>query len=61
MICIYIIIYKRNKQIKFYIEKKFQEDPKFKNLKCIFSGIDVPGEGEHKLLSYIRNISSKCN
>ncbi|CAK76108.1 unnamed protein product (macronuclear) [Paramecium tetraurelia] len=50
-----------NQQIKFYIERKYSEDPKFKNLKIIFSGCDVPGEGEHKLLSFIRNLQCDPN
>ncbi|CAD8183733.1 unnamed protein product [Paramecium pentaurelia] len=50
-----------NQQIKFYIERKYSEDPKFKNLKIIFSGCDVPGEGEHKLLSFIRNMQFDPN
>jgi len=29
-------------------------DPLFKNLKCIFSDAYIPGEGEHKLLDFVR-------
>lgn len=46
----------RNRQIRFFIERKYVEDPKYAKLKVIFSGSDVPGEGEHKLLSFIRNL-----
>lgn len=43
-----------NKHMKFYIERKFNEE--WKDLKVIFSGTDVPGEGEHKIMEYIRNL-----
>lgn len=43
-----------NEQLKFFIAKKYNEDEKWKNLRVIFSGSNVPGEGEHKILSYMR-------
>lgn len=45
-----------NEKIKFFIIKKLNEDRRWKHLKIIFSGSDVPGEGEHKILEFIRNI-----
>ena len=41
-------------QLHFFIKRKFLEDPAWKNLKVKFSGGDVPGEGEHKILEHIR-------
>jgi len=29
-------------------------DPRFKDLKCILSDANIPGEGEHKMLHFIR-------
>jgi 5'-3' exonuclease len=38
------------------VQRKIHEDEKWKKIKVIFSGSDVPGEGEHKILDYIRNM-----
>lgn len=51
----------RNQQVKFYISRKIHEDPKWKNVKIIFSGSDVPGEGEHKILEFIRNTMTEAS
>lgn len=40
--------------MEFFIAKKIQEDDHWKSLNIIFSSSNVPGEGEHKILSYIR-------
>ena len=49
--------------IKNYIleQKKVNED--WMNIEVLLSGSDVPGEGEHKILEYIRNykLSEKYN
>ena len=37
-----------------FIERKVQEDPQWGKLKIIFSGPNVPGEGEHKIMQFIR-------
>jgi 5'-3' exoribonuclease 1 len=37
------------KELEFFVIRKFAEDPNFKNVQVIFSGPDVPGEGEHKV------------
>ena len=42
-----------------YIEEKRKNNTKndeiWKNINILFTGSDVPGEGEHKILEYIRN------
>ncbi len=40
--------------IKYFIRKKIKEDPAWRNLKIIFSGHEIPGEGEHKIMEHIR-------
>lgn len=41
-------------QIEFFIKWKFASDPNWKDLDVIVSGADVPGEGKHKILNYLR-------
>lgn len=45
--------------IKYLIRKKLKEDPLWKNLNVIFSGHEVPGEGEHKIMTHIREMKSQ--
>ncbi|CAD8062450.1 unnamed protein product [Paramecium sonneborni] len=52
-------MYELNEQIKFFIHRKFKEDQKYNNLQVIFSGSDVPGEGEHKILEFMRAIKNQ--
>jgi 5'-3' exoribonuclease 1 len=42
--------------IKYFIQKKMAEDELWKKLKVVYSGHEVPGEGEHKILAYIRSM-----
>lgn len=41
-------------QVKFFIQRKIHEDQAWKKIEIIFSGGDVPGEGEHKIMEWIR-------
>jgi len=43
-----------SKYIDWYIRKQITEDETWKNLEIVFSNEKVPGEGEHKLIDYIR-------
>lgn len=45
---------KVSETIKYFIRKKIKEDPVWHNLKVIFSGHEIPGEGEHKIMEHIR-------
>jgi len=40
--------------LRFFIRKKISEDPAWQKPTVIFSGHEVPGEGEHKIMEYIR-------
>ena len=39
--------------IRYFIRKKIKEDPLWRNLSVIFSGPELPGEGEHKSEQFI--------
>ena len=45
--------------IKYFIRKKIKEDPLWRNLTVIFSGHEIPGEGEHKIMDHIRQMKSQ--
>ena len=40
--------------IRFYIRRRFADDPAWKNLRVIFSDASIPGEGEHKIMNHVR-------
>ena len=42
------------KYIDWYIRKKINSDPRWRTLEVIFSNEKAPGEGEHKIINYIR-------
>eukprot|EP00754_Rhynchopus_humris_P016953 Rhum_TRINITY_DN14535_c4_g2::Rhum_TRINITY_DN14535_c4_g2_i1::g.98303::m.98303/K12618/XRN1, SEP1, KEM1; 5'-3' exoribonuclease 1 len=39
---------------KFFLQLKIQNDPSWQNVNVVFSGHDAPGEGEHKIMDFIR-------
>ena len=43
-----------SEQLKYFIAKKITEDADWRNVQVILSGHEVPGEGEHKIMEYIR-------
>jgi 5'-3' exoribonuclease 1 len=47
--------------IKYFIKRKIKEDPIWRRFKIIFSGHEIPGEGEHKIIGYIRNMKMQRN
>ncbi|KAH0547780.1 hypothetical protein FGG08_000037 [Glutinoglossum americanum] len=41
-------------QLKYFINKKVSEDVDWQGVEVVLSGHEVPGEGEHKIMEYIR-------
>jgi len=48
-----------SKYIDWYIRKRISESPKWRNVQVIFSNEKAPGEGEHKIINYIRYYGKK--
>jgi 5'-3' exoribonuclease 1 len=46
---------KLSQQLRYFINKKVSEDKEWQQPDIVLSGHDVPGEGEHKIMEYIRN------
>ncbi|KAG5439477.1 hypothetical protein PCANB_002051 [Pneumocystis canis] len=49
-----VFMKKLSEQLKYFINRKVSEDSNWKGIEIIFSGHEVPGEGEHKIMEYIR-------
>ncbi|KPI87765.1 putative exoribonuclease 2 [Leptomonas seymouri] len=45
--------------LEWYIMKKLNEDESWHHLAVVFSDAHVPGEGEHKIMQYIRGLRSQ--
>ena len=45
--------------LEHWIQYKLSTDPKWKNLNIILSGPNVPGEGEHKIMEFMRQERAK--
>ena len=43
-----------SRQLKYFINKKMSEDIDWQGIEVVLSGHEVPGEGEHKVMEYIR-------
>ncbi|XP_041976065.1 5'-3' exoribonuclease 1 isoform X2 [Aricia agestis] len=43
-----------HEQLKYFIKQKISQDPLWSKVKVILSGHETPGEGEHKIMDYIR-------
>ena len=48
-------------QLKYFIAKKVSEDIDWQGCEIVLSGHEVPGEGEHKIMEYIRQSKSQPN
>ena len=49
-----VFMAKLSEQLKYFVNKKISEDSNWRECQVILSGHDVPGEGEHKVMEYIR-------
>ncbi|AOA63264.1 5'-3' exoribonuclease 1 [Komagataella phaffii CBS 7435] len=45
--------------LKFFIHQKISSDAKWQKVQVILSGHEVPGEGEHKIMDYIRFLKAQ--
>ena len=45
---------KLTRQLKYFVSKKVSEDVDWQGVEIVLSGHEVPGEGEHKIMEYIR-------
>ena len=52
-------LYRCSQNILAFVKQKLETDPKWQDLTVIFSGHDVPGEGEHKIMDFIRHEKTK--
>lgn len=50
---------KLNKYLRYFIRLQISTNPNWKDIQVIFSSSQVPGEGEHKIVEYIRNQKDK--
>ncbi|KAH8166019.1 hypothetical protein CIB48_g2226 [Xylaria polymorpha] len=50
---------KLTRQLKYFISKKISEDSDWQGCEIVLSGHEVPGEGEHKIMEYIRNAKAQ--
>ena len=52
-------LHRCSKRIIEFIRDKLENDPKWHDLTIVFSGHDVPGEGEHKIMEFMRHQKHK--
>jgi 5'-3' exoribonuclease 1 len=50
---------KLSKQLRYFINKKVSEDADWQGCEVVLSGHEVPGEGEHKIMEYIRQAKAQ--
>lgn len=48
-------------QLKYFVAKKVSEDGDWQGCDIVLSGHEVPGEGEHKIMEYIRQAKSQSD
>ena len=43
----------------YFIQRKIDEDADWRNIEVVLSGHQTPGEGEHKIMDFIRSLKSR--
>ncbi|WFD45347.1 exonuclease II Exo2 [Malassezia psittaci] len=54
-----IFMQKLSLQLEYFIAKKVSEDSNWRNVQVILSGHDAVGEGEHKIMEFIRTLKAQ--
>lgn len=49
-----VFMAKLSNQLRYFVNKKITEDANWRDVTVVLSGHEVPGEGEHKIMEYIR-------
>jgi 5'-3' exoribonuclease 1 len=52
---------KLSKHLRYFVNKKVSEDEDWQGVEVVLSGHEVPGEGEHKIMEYIRQAKAQKN
>lgn len=47
-------MFELNRQLEFFVQYKLNTDVLYQKLEIVLSDSSVPGEGEHKMMDYIR-------
>ena len=50
---------KLSQQLRYFVSKKVSEDADWQGVEIVLSGHEVPGEGEHKIMEYIRQAKAQ--
>jgi 5'-3' exoribonuclease 1 len=48
-----------SEHIKYFVRHKISTDPAWRRCQIVFSGQEVPGEGEHKIMEFIRECKAR--
>lgn len=52
-------MHKLSWHLRYLIRERINQDPNWQSVKIVFSGPEVPGEGEHKVMEWIRSERAK--